>query len=39
MAQLVFVRSGPAVACRAGPALMEKAVMVIFSKIRIMNSC
>lgn len=39
MAQLVFVRSGPAVACRAGPSLMEKAVVVIFSKIRIMNSC
>lgn len=37
MAQLVFVRSGPAVARHAGPSLMEKAVVVMFSKIPIAN--
>lgn len=37
MAQLAFVRSGPAVARRAGPSQMDKAVVVMFSKIPITN--
>lgn len=37
MAQVVFVRSGPAVARRAGPSLIEKAFVVMFSKIPIKN--